>query len=331
MNTSRSAFQEPFDAVREVIDQMVRPGLEIILVDAACASSLYSVALGVHALETNRADAVIAGGVFCPGPGNGCLFSQFRGTTSTGCRPFDANADGVVFSEGAAVVALRRVADAERLGLPIQRWCAALGFPAMAGVRQPTYRKPADSCWPWKHCYRNYGIDPASIHAIEGHGTSTPVGDSTEVETLRQFFSGRVQQPIMLHSLKGLLGHAGWAAGTASIIAAFRVPAERCLSGEGEPSRSVGNLGSFRRRADRTETRLARCRPGGHRIAIDGFGFGGSNAHVVLDSYAGPTPAGSEARETLAATQDDDLVCVAGTRWLQRFRRKTACGSIDNA
>ena len=203
-----------------MFDRIVRPGLEIILVDAACASSLYSVALGVHALEANKTDAVLAGGVFCPGPGTGCLFSQFRATTSTGCRPFDANADGVVFSEGAAVVVLRRVADAERLGLPIEAVVRGVGLSSDGRSSAANVPQTRGQLLALERCYKNYGIDPASVHAIEGHGTSTPVGDNTELETLRQFFSGRARQPILLHSLKGLIGHAGWAAGTASIIAA---------------------------------------------------------------------------------------------------------------
>ncbi|MCA9183544.1 MAG: acyltransferase domain-containing protein, partial [Planctomycetales bacterium] len=128
MHTARSAFHSPHSAVQEVLDRIVGPGLKVTLVDAACASSLYSLALGMQALESNQADAVIAGGFFCPGPGNSCLFSQFRGTTSTGCRPFDAHADGVVFSEGAALVTLRRVEDAERFELPISAVVAGAGL-----------------------------------------------------------------------------------------------------------------------------------------------------------------------------------------------------------
>ncbi len=310
MNTTRSAFQEPYGAVREVFDQIVRPGLEIILLDAACASSLYSVALGLHALEANRADAVIAGGVFCPGPGTSCLFSQFRATTSTSCRPFAADADGVVFSEGAAVVALRRVADAQRLGLPIAAVVRGVGL--SSDGRSPAANVPQThgQILSLKRCYQNYGIDPASIDAIEGHGTSTPVGDTTELETLRQFFSGRVQQPIMLHSLKGLLGHAGWAAGTASIIAACEYLRNGVFPAQvnhHQPSEAL-----VRSAATLTVPKQARSLPSRrHRIAIDGFGFGGSNAHVVLDSHVGPTQGPSQDRQTAATPGNDELVFVA--------------------
>ena len=312
MNTARSAFQEPHDAVQEVFDRIVRPGLKVVLVDAACASSLYAVALGMQALESNETDVVIAGGVFCPGPGNSCLFSQFHGTTSTGCRPFDAKADGVVFSEGSAVVALRRTSDAEQLGLPISSILRGAGLSSDGRSSSANVPQTHGQLLSLERCYANYGIDPVSIQAIEGHGTSTPVGDATELETLRQFFVDRAQKPIPLHSLKGLLGHAGWAAGTASIIAVCeymrhrRFPAQACHR---EPSEALVKSSGTLTVPERALSLPARqC-----RIAIDGFGFGGANAHLVLDSYAQGEQALSDPRgaKTTATAVDDDLVFVA--------------------
>lgn len=310
LHTVRPAFQEPFDAVREVFDRIIRPGLEIMLVDAACASSLYSVALGLQALETYKADAVIAGGAFCPGPGTNCLFSQFRAMTSTGCRPYSATADGVVFSEGAAMVTLRRAADAQRLGLPIAAVVRGVGLSSDGRSSSANVPQTGGQILSLQRCYEKYGIDPASLDAIEGHGTGTPVGDTTELETLRRFFSGRAGRPIMLHSLKALLGHAGWAAGAASIIAAceyLRNGVFPALANHDEPSegliRSADTLGV-----------LTQARPlpsGVRRIGIDGFGFGGTNAHVVLESPAELVQGQSANWKTPATPQEDALVFVA--------------------
>lgn len=312
MHTARSAFHSPHSAVQEVVDRIVGPGIKVTLVDAACASSLYSLALGMQALESNQADAVIAGGFFCPGPGNSCLFSQFRGTTSTGCRPFDANADGVVFSEGAAIVTLRRVGDAERFDLPISAIVAGAGL--SSDGRSPSANVPQSKgqLLSLERCYGNYGIDPASIIAIEGHGTSTPVGDATELATLRSFFAANHAGPIPVHSLKGLLGHAGWAAGTASVIAAceylrnglfpsqatFRQPSAALLE-------SAGTL--------TVSTKPIALPPLGGRIAIDGFGFGGANAHVVLEHYDVRKLRAEPAKPSLPSTilDGDELVIVA--------------------
>ena len=307
LGTAKSSGRMPHDAVQDVFDAIIRPGLNVTLVDAACASSLYSVALGMNALETGKTDAVIAGGAFCPGPGNSCLFSQFNGTTSTGCRPFDAGADGVVFSEAAAFVTLRRFDDAKRNGLPIQAAVRATGL--SSDGRSPSANVPQTKgqILSLQRCYTNYSVDPKSIRAIEGHGTSTSVGDSTELETLRQYFADHVDASIPVHSLKGTLGHAGWAAGTASLIAACEYlrrgifPAQACHS---VPSEKLADCSGTLNVARSPVTF-----PGGPlRVAIDGFGFGGANAHVVLENEAAANTFGPTTRDK---TEDEDLVYVA--------------------
>ncbi|QDT13388.1 type I polyketide synthase [Planctomycetes bacterium K23_9] len=312
MNTARSFGRTPHNAVQEVFDRMVRPGLEVTLLDAACASSLYTVALGMRLLESGQADAVIAGGSFCPGLGNSCLFSQFRGTTSTGCRPFDAGADGVVFSEGAAIVTLRRTEDAERRGLTIHANLRGAGL--SSDGRSPSANVPQSSgqILSLQRCYADYGIDPASIHAVEAHGTSTPVGDSTEVETLRRFFVDQLDAPIPIHSLKSTLGHTGWAAGTASIIAAIQYMKRGIFPAQAfhqQPSTAVenatGTLDVPHDPVPLSQTQL--------RIAVDGFGFGGANAHMVLES---PTPVSSPSNsdvgsQTVSENDSEELVFVA--------------------
>ena len=313
IQTAKSAFQEPYAAIQEVIDKVVRPGLELTLIDAACASSLYTVALGMQALEANRADAVIAGGVFCPGQGNSCLFSQFYGTTSTGCRPFDASADGVVFSEGAALVTIRRVADAEEHGIPIAAVIRGAGLSSDGKSTSANVPQTHGQLLSLQRCYDNYGIDPSSIQAIEAHGTSTPVGDTTELETLQQFFAGHTAGPIPVHSLKGLLGHAGWAAGTASLIAAcqyLRSGTFPAQANHKEPSQKLVDVADTLT----VQSQEASLPQRQHRIAIDGFGFGGANAHIVLDSYVRSEVKGNGA-QTIAKNssdaQEDELVFVA--------------------
>lgn len=316
MNTARSAHQTPHQAIQYVLDQMVKPAVQVILLDAACASSLYTTALGMRLLETDQADAVIAGGVFCPGPGNSCLFSQFRGTTSTGCRPFDANADGVVFSEGAAILTLRRAADAARLGLKIDGVIRGAGLSSDGRSSSANVPQSHGQILSLQRCYDRYEIDPHSIIGIEGHGTSTPVGDSTEVETLRQFFAPYVTSPIPLHSLKGSIGHAGWAAGTASVIAACEYLHRQTFPAQGfyrEPSEAVQQA----RQVLTVATEPTPLRSQTRRIAVDGFGFGGANAHLVIedaDGTVGDFPQASRdlnSRTLTRDTHDDEIVLVA--------------------
>lgn len=311
MQSAKAASMTPHQAVQEVFDLMIRPGLKVTLLDAACASSLYTVALGMQTLENGEADAVIAGGVFCPGPGNSCLFSQFNGTTSTGCRPFDAGADGVVFSEGAAFVTLRSPTDAKRSGLPVHARIRGIGL--SSDGRSPSANVPqtGGQILSLMRCYEGYGIDPKTIYAIEGHGTSTAVGDSTELNTLRRFFEDHASSPIPVHSLKGLLGHAGWAAGTASVIAACEYLRRGVFPAQAfhrEPSDAL-------RESQPTltvPTQPISLPPQRRRIAIDGFGFGGANAHLVLDDATSNFQDEEErvhARDQ-ANQEDEELVIV---------------------
>ncbi len=317
MHTAQSKYHSPHSAIQEVFDRVVRPGLKVTLVDAACASSMYAVSLGMQALESNQADAVIAGGVFCPGPGNSCLFSQFRGTTSTGCRPFDAHADGVVFSEGAALVTLRRRSDAEQQGLPVHAIILGAGLSSDGKSSSANVPQTRGQLLSLERCYSQYNIDPASIAAIEGHGTSTPVGDSTELETLRQYFAEHTTSPIPIHSLKGLLGHSGWAAGTASMIAVCEYLRRREFPAQamfGEPSAALlKSQDTLTIATTPVALSAGRC-----RIAIDGFGFGGANAHLVLEGYVKSESTRSSKRTKqplLASNQvaaiEDELVFVA--------------------
>ena len=307
----KSATQRPHDAIQEVFDKIVRPGLEITLVDAACASSLYTVALGTTALELNETDVVLAGGVFCPGPGNSCLFSQFNGTTATGCRPFDENADGVVFSEGAAFVVLRRAEDANQLGLPMEAIVRGVGLSSDGRSSSANVPQTAGQVLSLQRCYEQYQIDPASIHAVEAHGTSTPVGDSTELRTLQQFYENRINGPIPVHSLKGLLGHAGWAAGTASMIAVCQYMRNGIF-----PAQAFHKTESkaLQESADTLYVAKAPVEMPAEerRIAIDGFGFGGANGHVVLEtananSQRTPISAPMPAAEELVIVGFDEI------------------------
>ncbi len=329
MGSTSSAFQDSYSAVQCVFDRVVRPGLDVRLVDAACASSLYSVALGMLALENSEADVVLAGGVYCPGAGNNCLFSQFGGLTSKGCRPFDAHADGVVFSEGAAFVVLRRFADAEQMGQRVLAVVRGAGLSSDGRSSSANVPQTAGQLIALRRCYSSYGISPESITAIEGHGTSTPVGDATELNTLFKFFSDYAQSPIRVHSIKGLLGHTGWAAGAASVIAAceslrtglFPAQAFHC-----DPSDALVKASHVLS----VPTQPVQLPSKGCRIAIDGFGFGGANAHLVVESvgYSEETSDGvSRGSAAVRQSIDEELVVVQWHRLIPTDRGTSTDGS----
>jgi acyl transferase domain-containing protein/NAD(P)-dependent dehydrogenase (short-subunit alcohol dehydrogenase family)/acyl-CoA thioesterase FadM len=287
-----SAQRAPWPAIRAVMEDLLgdRPH-EVVVLDAACASSLYAVALGMRALETGQADVVLAGGVFCPGPGNSCLFSQFDGLSVQGCRPFDADADGVVFGEGASVVLLQRLAEVQT---PVRAVLRGAGLASDGLSPSANVPRQAGQILAMSRCYESYGLSPASVQVIEAHGTATPVGDSTELKSLAAVFGPHARRPLAVRSSKGLVGHTGWAAGTTSLVALCEAFARDLLPGQAPHDKPSAALDSARGVLEvSTRTGPWPRLPGQpRRAAVDSFGFGGADAHVVLDAPEGARPAG---------------------------------------
>ncbi|APR76735.1 modular polyketide synthase [Minicystis rosea] len=305
---------EAYPAIARVVADVLGDHAEVVLVDAACASSLYCVALGMRALEVGEVDVVLAGGIFSPGPGNSCLFSQFRGLSATGVRPFDASADGVVFGEGGAFVVLRRLDEAEREGVVIRAVLRGAGLASDGLSASANVPRSRGQVLAMKRCHEVYGLDAADVEMVEAHGTGTPVGDSTELRSLQAFFAGKDRCPLVVRSLKALLGHTGWAAGTASILATCEAIRRNVIapqSKHGAPSEALREAGGLLSISPRSEAWPTTRR----RAAVNGFGFGGADAQVVLEAYRpgalrGPdvTPEASElvvvATSSLFPTED---------------------------
>ncbi|MDX1546003.1 MAG: SDR family NAD(P)-dependent oxidoreductase [Rhodothermales bacterium] len=273
-----------------VADRMLGAGVATAVVDTACSSSLYSIDLGVKALRNGEADLVLAGGVFAPGPANNALFAQFRGLTPTGSCPLDAAADGVVFGDGAALVALKRLPDALRDGDRVHAVLRGTGL--SSDGKSPAINVPqsAGQALAMKKAYAAAHVPVDTIQYLEAHATSTPVGDAVELASLAQAMEGRDPALPRVHvgSVKALIGHTGWVSGVASILKickafeAGEIPRQYHYDA---PNPKV-DLGA----TPFTVARAAEPWPenvGGYprRAGINGFGFGGTNAHVVLEAF----------------------------------------------
>jgi len=180
----------PAALYRNVADRMLGPGVRVLAMDAACASSLYSIGHALRRLRHGDCDLALAGGVFTPGPANSCLFAQFRGLSATGSRPFDATADGVVFSEGAGLLALKRLSDAVEAKDTIHAVIRGVAF--SSDGKSPSVMEPREpgQLLAMRRAYRATGIQPAAIQFLEAHATATPVGDGVEVRLCREGVSG---------------------------------------------------------------------------------------------------------------------------------------------
>lgn len=262
-----------------------------LTVDAACASSFAALDLAFHELEQGRSDLVIAGGIeFDQTPQAYMAFSKTRAFSARGrASVFDTSADGIVISEGAVVLLLKRLTDAERDGdriLSVIRSVAGssdgkgygLTAPKSAGQRRAVVR-----------AHELAGIDSSTLGLYEAHGTGTVVGDAVELETISGVLreAGAPARHCAIGSAKPLLGHTRSCAGMVGLLKAALALRHRVLpphAGVDEP------LAPFRD-ADCPVYLLDEPSPwladdaAPRRAGISAFGFGGTNYHIVLEEY----------------------------------------------
>ncbi|WP_237538418.1 polyketide synthase, partial [Streptomyces sp. SID486] len=262
-------------------------------VDAACASSLVAVDQAVTALTTDRCDLMLAGGVHhCHDITLWSVFSQLRALSpSERIRPFHRDADGILIGEGTGVVVLKRLADAERDGdrvYAVIRGTGVAGDGRTAGLVTPD---PGGQSRAVRQAWRAAGLDPAaadSVGLLEAHGTATPAGDSAELTTLTEVFGPGADRDAdrrpVLGSVKSMIGHTMPAAGVAGLVKAALALHHRTLLPTLHCDDPHPALAATRFRT------LDRARPWEtgpgqppRRAAVNAFGFGGINAHVVLE------------------------------------------------
>jgi acyl transferase domain-containing protein/NAD(P)-dependent dehydrogenase (short-subunit alcohol dehydrogenase family)/acyl-CoA thioesterase FadM len=312
----------PLSCAREVGERILGTPLRIVLVDAACASSLQAVDLGVRSLRDGSCDMAFCGGFFGPGPANNCLFAQFGGLSAIGSRPFDRDADGVVFGEGAAVLALCRLSDALAASLKVLALIKGVGVSSDGRSASVVVPSAKGQILAMERAWARAGLDPTSAQYLEAHATSTPVGDATEFQAIKAVFNREAGGPPMnLGSLKAITGHTGWTAGAASIVKVCLAMSHKTMPGQtsfNAPPAAMKLGQSFKIGTvpePWVDTPL--------RAGVSGFGFGGSNVHVVLESFdsgqseIGPQPSPSP-RKSLAvvgigvqfATPERSEACV---------------------
>ncbi|WP_249351160.1 type I polyketide synthase [Corallococcus exiguus] len=307
--TATSSELAPHPTLQSVVTDVVGPSVSTMLLDAACASSLYAIALGMKALERGEADLVLAGGVFSPGPGNSCLFSQFKGLSATGSRPFDERADGVIFGEGAGVVGLMRLEDAVSAGLKVHAVIRGAGLSSDGRSSSANVPRADGQVAAMEACYAAAGVETASIQYIEAHGTATPAGDTTELQSIGRVFGGK-RKGLQLASVKALIGHVGWAAGAASVIKLCKALEHRSFPPQSHFDRPGAGLRALGPDFEVSTREQPWPENGDHprRAATNGFGFGGTNAHLVLEEYRGGPLA---PRACAMPSLSEELVVVA--------------------
>ncbi|MEV6291971.1 beta-ketoacyl synthase N-terminal-like domain-containing protein [Streptomyces sp. NPDC051896] len=264
-------------------------------VDAACASSLVAVDQAVTELTTGRCDLVLAGGVHhCHDITLWSVFAQLRALSpSQRIRPFHRHADGILIGEGTGVVVLKRLADAERDAdrvYAVIRGTGVAGDGRTAGLAAPD---PGGQARAVRQAWRAAGLDPAapgSLGLLEAHGTATPAGDAAELTTLAEVFGpaeGQGFRPV-LGSVKSMIGHIMPAAGVAGLVKAALALHHRTLLPTLHCDDPHPALAATRfRTLDQSRPWETDVRQPVRRAAVNAFGFGGINAHVVLEEAPG--------------------------------------------
>ncbi|WP_329200707.1 MULTISPECIES: polyketide synthase [unclassified Streptomyces] len=258
--------------------------------DAACASSLLAVDQAVGLLAAGRCDAVVAGAVHhCHIATLWSVFTQLRALSpSERIRPFDRRADGTLLSEGTGVVLLKRLADAERDGdrvYAVVRGTAVAGDGRAASLMSPLVAGQVQAL---ERAWRQAGLDPrapGALGLLEAHGTGTPVGDTAELDTLARVF-GPVDpgdaRRIGFGSVKSMVGHTMQASGMAGLIKAALAVHEGVLPPTLHLEEPHPDLVRTRMRPVAVAEPWERG-PEPRRAGVNAFGFGGINAHVVLE------------------------------------------------
>jgi acyl transferase domain-containing protein/3-hydroxymyristoyl/3-hydroxydecanoyl-(acyl carrier protein) dehydratase len=275
--------------------------------DAACASSLYAIKLACDELHSGRADAMLAGGVSRPDSLYTQMgFAQLRALATTGrCTPFDSAASGLIVGEGAGVVVLKRLSAALRDGDEIHGLIRGIG---LSNDLEGNLLSPASEgqLRALRLAYANAGWEPESVEFIECHATGTPVGDAIEFASLCQLWAGRAWKPgqCTLGAVKANVGHLLTGAGAAGLLKVLLSLRHSTLPPIANFSRASDKIplaqSPFRAlSATQPWPRHPDGRP--RRAAINGFGFGGINAHILIEEWAGEPKPGSSRRKATPA------------------------------
>jgi myxalamid-type polyketide synthase MxaC len=294
-------------------------------VDTACSSSLVAIHLACQSLRSRECDLALAGGVnLILSPDNSYAFSKLQFLSPDGrCKTFDAGANGYVRGEGCGVVVLRRLKDAVDAGDPVlaiirgsavNQDGATNGLTAPSGLSQRAIVRRA---------LTNAGVAPEKVTFVETHGTGTPLGDPIEVESLVEVMGADHSDALPCHlgAVKSNIGHLEAAAGIAGIIKTVLCLQHRRIP----PNLHFTTLNPHitlqgTRMRIPIETLDWTAADGERFAGVSSFGFGGTNAHVVLQEAprlpvevrsAADGPAAAEAfLLPLSARSDESLAAL---------------------
>lgn len=291
--------------------------------DAACASSLYALQIACRKLQHRTLDVAVVSAVNAAH--DGMLQHGFRALQAlspTGrSQPFAASADGLVPAQGAAAVVLKRLCDISK-GEQVFGVIRAVGLSndgRRGGFLVPDSQGQLEAM---HNAYQQCNVEANSIDYLECHATGTPVGDSVEIRSAASFYAQCEQLPV--GSVKSNTGHTITVAGLASLLKLTLALEQETLP----PTRIDGALNSSFK--DSSLYPQTRCEPWSskkiRRAAISNFGFGGNNAHLILEQYSHA----SWARSSSHSPDNNRLEAMSSAGVSESKKAKACEGDKDN-
>jgi 3-oxoacyl-(acyl-carrier-protein) synthase/NAD(P)-dependent dehydrogenase (short-subunit alcohol dehydrogenase family) len=277
-----------------IVNKMLGKDVCCYIIDSACSSSIYSVDSAIQKLRQHQSDLILAGGAYGASIANSALFAQFRGLSPKGSRPFDVDSDGVIFGDGAGLLALKRLPDAIKDGDTIMGVIREIG--TSSDGKSPAVNVPQSNgqLMSVHRAFNRSKIPANSIQYLEFHATSTQVGDSTEFNGVKAYFEEHkhtLNDKINIGSVKANISHTGWSSGVASIIKICKAFDAKMMPPQinfSSPSPKIDLANSpFTISTQAKEW----AENHGHlprRAGINSFGFGGTNAHLIIEEYSAP-------------------------------------------
>ncbi|GIU37412.1 eicosapentaenoate synthase subunit PfaC [Shewanella schlegeliana] len=308
------------NASKVVADALGLGGAQLSL-DAACASSVYSLKLACDYLSAGKSDVMLAGAVSGADPFFINMgFSIFHAYPDHGISvPFDANSKGLFAGEGAGVLVLKRLEDAERDGDKIYAVVSGVGLSNDGKGQFVLSPNPKGQVKAFERAYAASDIEPKDIEVIECHATGTPLGDKIELTSMETFFEDKLQgnEAPLIGSAKSNLGHLLTAAGMPGIMKMIFAMKEGFLP----PSINISDAISSPNKlfGKPTLPNMVQGWPDKRSNNIDGvkhrhagvsvFGFGGCNAHLLLESYSAAQATGLQAasKQAVQTTKPESM------------------------
>ena len=284
------------------------------IVDAACASGLIALEMGMRDLLVGRSDVILVGAVQISTPSPiYMLFTQLGALSRhSQLKPFDKDADGTMLGEGIGMMVLKRLEDAEKDGHRIYALIKSVGSSSDGrgkGVLAPRMEGEELAL---KRAYEIAGISPASIGLVEAHGTGIPLGDVTEMQALSKVFGPRKNgkpPTCALGTVKSMIGHLIPSAGIAGLIKTALALYHKTLPptlhfNKPNPTMEIEKTPFY----INTETRpwIHGLQDVPRRAGVNAFGFGGINAHAILEEYTG----GNESKNKSLYCRWDTELCI---------------------